>query len=53
MKKTLTIISVWYNEEKNLIKLFESLQNIESILSVKKIYIDQSSTDISVEIAKQ
>jgi glycosyltransferase involved in cell wall biosynthesis len=49
----LTIITVWYNESSNLPKLFASLNNYtEGKLNLRKIYIDQSSTDNSVEIAK-
>jgi hypothetical protein len=49
---SLTIIVVWYNEKINLPKLFESLKYIESIFSIRKIYIDQSSSDNSLQIAE-
>lgn len=52
MKNIVTIITIWYNEEKNLPKLYKSLQKIESVLPHQKIYIDQSSDDDSVKLAK-
>ncbi|MDD2487617.1 MAG: glycosyltransferase [Candidatus Gracilibacteria bacterium] len=52
--KTLNIITVGYNEELNLSKLYESLKFLDdSFFKLKKIYIDQSSKDKSVEIAKK
>lgn len=48
----LKIITVGYNEENNLKKLFDSLKKISEILPHTVYYIDQSSTDKSVEVAK-
>lgn len=50
--KNLNIIIVWYNEEKNLQKCFKSINNFENKLNINVIYCDQSSTDNSVNIAK-
>lgn len=52
-KNKLTIVTVWYNEEVNLLKLYASLKNLDTYFDVRKIYIDQSSNDESVEIAKK
>ncbi len=49
----LIIIIVWYNEERNLPKLFHSLEYIKSKFNIRQIYVDQSSTDKSIEIAKK
>ena len=48
----LNIITVWYNEASNLPKLFDSLISLKSVLNVKHIYIDQTSQDVSLEIAR-
>lgn len=53
VNSTLIIITVWYNEEINLPKLFDSLKYIKSKIKIRHIYVDQSSTDKSVEIAKR
>lgn len=53
--QTLHIIIVWYNEEKNIDKLCQSLEYIANCkdISVHIIYCDQSSTDQSLEYLKQ
>ncbi len=48
----LNIITVWYNEEINLKKFFESLKYIKSKIEVKHFFVDQSSDDNTAEIAK-
>ncbi len=48
----LTIIIVGYNEEINLPKCFSCLEYIRSELVCRLIYVDQSSNDKSVDIAK-
>ncbi|MCX6824262.1 MAG: glycosyltransferase [candidate division SR1 bacterium] len=53
LKQKINIITVGYNEEKNLPKLYNSLKNLDHHFEVRKIYIDQSSTDTSVDIAKK
>lgn len=50
---TLTVIIVWYNEEKNLHKCFTSIERVKPFLKIRTIYIDQSSTDTSVSIANE
>ena len=52
MSNKLNIIIVWYNEEKNLPKCFGSIKNFDDKLDLNVIYCDQSSTDNSVNIAK-
>lgn len=52
MQKLIVII-VGYNEEKNLPKCFDSLEKVSNILDIRKIYIDQSSHDESVSLAKK
>jgi len=52
MKFDIIIITIWYNEEQNLHKFFESLKYIKSKINVRHIYVDQSSTDKSLGIAK-
>ncbi len=49
----LNILTVGYNEETNLPKLFESLKYIKSKIDIRHIYIDQTSTDNSFGIAKK
>jgi len=49
----LNIITVWYNEEINLPKLFKSLEYIKSKIEIRHIYVDQSSIDNSTNIAKE
>jgi len=49
----LNIIIVWYNEEENLQKLFESLKNFDGKIDYDVIYCDQESVDRSVKIAKE
>lgn len=51
--KKINFIIVGYNEQKNLPKFFSSLNNIKDILDIKVFYIDQSSDDDSVKIAKE
>lgn len=51
--KKITLICVWYNEEKNLPKLIESIKLVQPILDVKFIYIDQSSSDNSMGIVSK
>lgn len=46
----LNIITVWYNEEKNLPKLCISLVYLKSKIHVRHIYIDQESNDNSCDI---
>jgi glycosyltransferase involved in cell wall biosynthesis len=48
----LHVIIVWYNEEINLPKCFESLKNFDWLVVYKIHYADQSSNDKSIEIAK-
>lgn len=50
--KSITIITVGYNESRNLPKLLKSLEYIKSKINVRHIYVDQESTDNSLEIAK-
>lgn len=50
---TLNIITVWYNEENNLETLFSSLEGLHKNITVRHIYIDQTSTDNSLLIAKK
>ena len=50
--KKLNIIIVWYNEEKNLPKCFKSISNFDGKIDLNTIYCDQSSTDSSLNIAK-
>lgn len=52
-KGKLIIWIVWYNEEKNLSKCFESLRNFDGLIAYSIVYIDQMSVDKSVEIAKK
>jgi GT2 family glycosyltransferase len=49
----LNIIIVGHNEEKNLPKLFKSLEYFEGKVDLNIIYCDQESTDDSVKIAKE
>ena len=51
--KELNIITIWYNEERNLHKLYRSLDLCNDSCQVRKIYIDQSSNDKSVFIAEE
>ena len=49
----ITTVIVWFNESLNLHKLFRSLQEVADVLLMRKIYIDQTSTDDSAKIAKK
>lgn len=49
----LNIIIVGYNEEKNLSKCFESIDNFWDDIELNVIYCDQESSDDSVKIAKK
>lgn len=51
-KNDLNIIIVGYNEEVNLPKCFQHLEYIRSRINCRIIYVDQSSNDKSVDIAK-
>ncbi len=53
--KKLNIIIAWYNEEKNIDKLCQSLKYISEIkdIAIDIIYCDQSSTDKSIDIIKK
>lgn len=49
----LNIIIVWYNEERNIPKMFEHLKYLRSKIECRIIYIDQESTDNSVRLMKK
>ena len=53
MKDKLNVIVVWYNEEVNLPKFFESIKNFDGKIDYEVIYCDQESTDNSLKIAKK
>lgn len=53
MRKKINIIVVGYNEEKNLPKMFASIKGVSKFLDTRTVYIDQSSTDKSVDIARE
>ena len=49
----LNIIIVWYNEELNIPKMFKHLEYMRSKIDCRIIYVDQESTDKSVELMKK
>lgn len=51
--KKLNIIIVWYNEELNIPKMLGYLEFLKSKIDFRLIYIDQESTDNSVELMRE
>ena len=49
----LKILTVWYNEEKNLDKLYSSLEKLKKQIDCDFFYVDQESNDNSLVIAKK